>query len=214
MATAAAAVAMTPERSRALLQTAWWAVVLGCGLEAAMLLAAALFQQLDRPHPFVADLAQKVSWGVLVCIALAFGNTAAKVVRVPLSGILGLVGAPFAFVVSRAVHKGLAQGLDLALAVRGGPSPLLVAALKGIEYGLLGVALAWLAERRSPTAKHFAAVGLTLGLVFGSLLLWLSGKLGAGAYVALTGLINEVLFPVGCSLVLYASTALGRQLAR
>jgi hypothetical protein len=202
-----------PDRGRALLQTAWWAIAVGCALEALVLLVALVFGKLDRPQPFVADLTQKVSWGMVVCVALAFGNTAAKSLRTVLTGTLGLLGAPAAFVVARALHRGVGQALGLVAGAAGGPPPALVATLKGLEYALLGAALAWLTARAAGVGR-FAAVGLGVGAVFALVFHLLFATPGAALYPVVTRALNELLFPLGCSLAIYASTVLGRQLAR
>ncbi len=60
----------------------------------------------------------------------------------PVMGFLGLLSTPLAFEVSRVVHKGALE----ALAVSGGRgddvSPLLVATIKAVEYGCLGLGVA------------------------------------------------------------------------
>ena len=54
--------------------------------------------------------------------------------------------------------------------------------------------------------RGHAAVGLATGVVFGGALLALNvqaGIVGIGAF--LTWLVNELLFPIGCALVVYQS---------
>ncbi len=129
-------------------------------------------------------------------------------------GLLGFLAAPAAFEVSRVFHKGTLE----ALAASGGAdalSPLLVALIKGLEYGCLGMALAWLGRRPWGGAFAHAGVGLAVGLVFGGLILWL--LLGSSPQPPAAEIIsrgaNEVLFPVGCSLVLFSAKAVGERVA-
>ena len=51
---------------------------------------------------------------------------------------------------------------DLLAAAPVGPSPLLVAAIKGVEYACLGFLVGWLGQRSWAAARHHAAVGLAV----------------------------------------------------
>ena len=66
-----------------------------------------------------------------------------------------------------------------------------------------------------PARAAHAGVGLASGLLFGGPLLALTfqamPQLTAAAVVARS--VNELFFPVGCALVLYASDTLGKRLA-
>jgi hypothetical protein len=93
-----------------------------------------------------ADLVRNVSWSVFVCAGLAVGTAVARA-RVPLMGFLGLLSAPLAFEASPVLHKGTLEAL--ALSGGGGDvSPLLIAAIKGLEYGCLGSLIGWVGQRR------------------------------------------------------------------
>src|SRR5688572_27580900 len=67
---------VTPER--AIFQAAWLAVVLGIAIEGLILAAAALFGGALAARPVTADLLQKVSWSLIVCVALAIARTASR----------------------------------------------------------------------------------------------------------------------------------------
>jgi hypothetical protein len=88
-----------------------------------------------------------------------------------------------------------------------------VAAIKGLEYACLALTVAWLKGRPWSAAVHQAAAGLLAGLVFGGALLLLTLRLtdvpltaGAGTAWA----INELLFPIGCALILSREAAIRR----
>jgi hypothetical protein len=154
-----------------------------------------------------------VTWSVFVCAGLAVGTAVVKA-RAPLMGFLGLVSGPLAFEASRAFHKGTLE----ALAITGGGddlSPVLVAIIKGIEYGCLGLGVGWVSQRRWGGAAAHVAVGLLVGLTFGSVELALVA--GATPPPPTSDLfvdgVNEVLFPVGCSLVLFSAGVLGKKTA-
>jgi len=183
-------------------------------MEGLLVLLGTGFGDLLGLKPIVAGLVKNVSWSVFVCVGLALGTTLSKI-RLPAMGLLGFLAAPLAFEVSRVLHKGTLQ----ALAASGGGgddlSPLLVAFIKGLEYGCLGMAVGWLGRRPWGGAVAHMAAGLMVGLVFGGLILLL--LLGSSPQPPAADLwsqgMNEVLFPVGCSLVLFSAGALGERIA-
>ncbi len=197
------------------MRVAWVAILLGLAMEGSLLLVGTGFGGLLGLKPFVAGLVKNVSWSVFVCVGLAVGTTLSKV-RLPAVGLLGFLAAPLAFEVSRVLHKGTLE----ALAASGGGgsddlSPLLVAVIKGLEYGCLGIAVGWLGHRPWGGAVAHVAAGLVVGLVFGGLILLL--LLGSSPQPPAADLMsrgmNEVLFPVGCSLALFSAGALGERVA-
>ena len=203
----------SPDLGRTLLRVAWLAIALGLAMEALLLLLGSRFGELLGVKSIVADLAKNLSWSLFVCTGLAVG-TAASQARAPAMGLMGLLAAPAAFEVSRVVHKGTLEALDISGS--GDTSPVLVAVIKGFEYGCLGLAVGWLGRRPWGGAAAHAAAGLAVGLVFGGAIVLLTVPSGAQMSVAdlvLRG-VNEVLFPLGCSLVLYASVNLGERMTR
>ena len=206
--------ATPPPLGTTLLRVAWAAILLGLAMEGLLLLVGTGFGELLRLKPIAAGLVKNVSWSVFVCVGLAVGTTLSKI-RLPAMGLLGFLAAPLAFEVSRVLHKGTLE----ALAASGGGgedlSPLLVAIIKGLEYGCLGMAVAWLGGRPWAGAVAHMAAGLVVGLVFGGLILLL--MVGSTPQPPVADLVtqgmNEVLFPVGCSLVLFSAGALGERVA-
>lgn len=201
----------TPERS--ILQAAWLAIALGLAIEGLILASSGLFGGAPGARPATADLVQKVSWSLVLCVALAIARTASRASGVVL-GLTGLLAAPLAFAIARGLHKGAAQALGLVAAATPGPSPLLIAGLKGLEYALLGMAVAWVARRPWGGFAAHAAAGGAAALLFGVpiLALMLSATPGVTAAGIAARAVNELLVPVGCALVLYASDTLGRRL--
>src|SRR5918998_3905122 len=122
-----------------ILRVAWLAILLGLAMEGLLLLLGAGFGESLGLRSVVADLVRNVSWSVFVCVGLAVGTTFAKA-RVPAMGLLGLFSGPLAFEASRVFHKGTLEALG-ATAGGGGAelSPLLIALIKGVEYGCLGL---------------------------------------------------------------------------
>jgi hypothetical protein len=201
----------SPDLGRTLLRVAWLAIALGLAMEALLLLLGSRFGELLGAKSIVADLAKNLSWSLFVCTGLAVG-TAASQARAPAMGLMGLLAAPVAFEVSRVVHKGTLEALDISGS--GDTSPVLVAVIKGFEYGCLGLAVGWLGRRPWGGAAAHAAAGLAVGLVFGGAIVLLTVPSGAQMSVAdlVSRGVNEVLFPLGCSLVLYASVNLGERM--
>ncbi len=129
-------------------------------------------------------------------------------------GILGLLAAPAGFTVARSLH----QSAEQVLAVSGTASAsqvslVLIVLLKGVEYGCLGVALGWIGQRPWGGALAHIAAGLTMGVIFGGAMVSItyaaaSEPLSAGQVIFMS--VNEVIFPVGCSLVLFVAAAAAR----
>jgi hypothetical protein len=196
-----------------ILRVAWLSIGLGLALEVVLLVIVAFTGTAgDSPRPFVADLVQKVSWSFLVCIGLAFGTTASKA-REGIMGLLGLISAPVGFATARAAHKGVAAGLGVA-ATGSAAFPVLIASLKGIEYALFGAVLAWIGKRALGLKAHVYA-GLAFGVVFSLAIVAVTVQSSATPVPLVKQVaqgINELMFPVGCSLVLYAANALSKRL--
>lgn len=201
------------QMTKKLLHVAWMGILLGLAIEMVLVAIALTFTDVNSVKPFLADLVQKVSWSALVCVGLAFGTAVSKM-RVPGMGLAGLLSAPLAFNIARSLHKGVAQGIGLAATAPSGLVLLLISALKGVEYGCLGTIVAWVQKRTWGGALAHAGVGLLMGAVFGAAILavmvWLAPK-PIPPVELLSRAANEVLFPIGCSFVLYAAEVIGKK---
>ncbi len=201
--------------SSTVLRVAWMSILLGLAIEALLLMVAAGYGVLGSLKPFAADLAQKVSWSVIVCVGIALGTVAAKA-RTVAMGVLGLFAAPSGFYLARALHKGAGQVLALPdAAVMVAPSVLVLALIKAAEYGLLGAAVGWIGQRGRAGLWTHLLLGLVVGAIFGGLTIYLviaaAAQPPAAAALAARA-VNEVIFPVGCALVLYAAQSMGQRL--
>jgi hypothetical protein len=200
--------------TKKLLHVAWMGILLGIAIEVVLVAVALTFSEVKGARPFVADLVQKVSWSALVCVGMAFGKVISKT-RVPGAGLGGLLAAPLAFNVARSLHKGVAQGLGLVATAPSVLVLLLISTLKGVEYGCLGSVVEWVQKRPWGGALAHAGVGLLMGVVFGAAIIAVMVRLAPGPIPPvelLSRAVNEVLFPVGCSFVLYAAEVLGKKL--
>ncbi len=212
-APATSAVTGGPNLAATVVRVAWYAILIGFALEIILLIIAASFGNVQGVRKFVADLVQKISWSFIVCVGLAFGSAATKM-RTQLMGLAGLLAAPAAFIIARALHKSAVQVLAITAAAPAGPSPFTLALIKGIEYGCLGAVLGWMSRRPWGGAKAHAWAGLTAGLIFGTITLTLMVRAAAqplGVPILLSRGVNELLFPVGCSLAIYAAETLGKR---
>jgi hypothetical protein len=148
------------------------------------------------------DVILKLPWALLVCVGLWLGIVIGHS-RPAVAGLAGLIIAPLASLGARATAEA-AHGLTFAASAAQTPPPLAVAGLKGLEYAILGLVVAWLQQRRWARASHHAAAGLGAGLLFGGAILALTAAGQPLTPVVLVGwLVNELLFPVGCALILF-----------
>ena len=205
-----------PSLAATVLRVAWLAILLGLAMEALLLLVAGGFGVLPGLKTIVADLVRQSSWSVVVCAGLSLGTAASKF-RAPLMGLLGLVAAPFAFAAARSLHEGTKKTLEIAGSASAvGFFILPLALLKGVEYGCLGLAIGWVGQRSWGGVVAHVAVGLVVGVLFGGPIVALTSW-GASSPLSTVELIsmglNELFFPVGCSLVLYSAQALGQRVA-
>jgi hypothetical protein len=193
---------------RLALRVALLSLVLVVVLEALLVLGDVLTGGLrigDGAGAIFADLLGKVPWSLFVCtgiwLGLEFGHG-----RPPLSLLAGLVAAPIASLLLRAVAEG-AHAFMFA-SEPAGASPLMVAGIKGIEYACLGFLIGWLGRRAWAAVSHHAAAGLVVAIPFGAVLLVAAAAasedpLGPSQLAVWT--VNELLFPIGCALILYAA---------
>jgi hypothetical protein len=209
--------APAPNFGATVLHAAWLAILLGLAMEVLLLLFTAGFGIFPGLKEIAADLLKQVSWSVFVCVGLALGTAASKA-RAPLMGLLGLLAAPSAFNAARAMNEGTKKALEITgSASASGFSVLALTLLKGLEYGCLGLAVGWVGRRPWGGVIAHVVAGLVVGLLFGGAALGLT-YWGAPSPPSTVDLIsqglNEVFFPVGCSLVLFSAEAVGKKAAR
>lgn len=204
------------ERAAAALRTiatvARLSVVLGLAVQGAILVIK-LAGPARTTSPVV-EVASGITWSVLVCTGLAVGLSLTK--RRPLlTGAVAFCLAPAALAAARASQKVLAGWLDaadneavLALGT--------VSVLRAAEYALLGWLLARLVLRNQRTLPPYLGVGSLAGLTFGGAVTGLTwwaarddGSSLTAAALAATA-VNEMVFPVGCAVVIFLGQAVSR----
>jgi hypothetical protein len=188
-----------------LTRVAWWSILLGLLIEALLLVIR--LDILPQLQP-VAEALGRVTWSLLVCMGLGVGKLLSE--DKPFwVGLAGLISAPLAFTAAQAVQRTVTE---LATSIEAAPiTPALIAvgALRGVEYLCLGAILAILAQRKKRPGYYLAA-GLIVGLVFGAILLLVTPAAIGSIAALLAWVVNELLFPMGCALVLYGAGVISK----
>lgn len=186
---------------------AWLAVLLGLAVQVLILGAKVAAGGHANTPQLLVDVTSGVTWSALVCSGIAVGTVAARH-RAAIMGLLGLVSAPVAWAAAKGVQRGVQWMIGAPLETLG-PLVYQVGAAKTLEYALLGVLVGRLLRNPPSTLRAHALTGLAVGVVFGGAILWLNHvhAMAAGAplpavRIAAIG-TNELIFPVGCSIVIY-----------
>ena len=204
---------MNSKLLKQLITAAWCSVLLGLGMELLLLIISIAMGGGEKPPAFLADCVQKLSWSVLVCVGVALGLGAAKL-RVPIMGLLGLISGPGAFQAAKAAHKSAIEALNTApIAKHHLPTALQVGSLRAIEYLILGLLIGYISRRPWGSLKAHVAAGASVGLVFGSVFVFLMFRSdpAPSTYAVVSKGVNEMVFPIGCSLVLFAAQTLSKR---
>jgi hypothetical protein len=206
-------VSLSARALRAALKAAWLAIGLGLTVQAFIVIARLLAGGTANPFAFLASVGQGITWSVLVCGGVALGTVAGKA-RSAVMGVIGLIAGPVAWGLAKGVQKAL-QGLMGLPQDRVDEFFLLITGLKGVEYAILGAALGFMVGKPWARLPAFAGVGLVTGIVFAAIVLLLTINHGPTKMPALIGTgVNEIVFPVGCALVIYAVQRLREHVAR
>lgn len=185
--------------SRKLIRVAWMAILLGAVMEVLVLAAGGTVRSVVR------DAVPKIAWSSIVCFGVALGAAAAKK-RAAAMSIAGFFSAPAAFATARVLQKSLSfAGSNAASA--GAGVVVLLALIKAAEYAGFGLVTGWLSDESVEHAPAYLTAGALTGLYFGGLIVAASA---ADGVKLLPLAVNEMIFPVGCAVVLYASRLLAR----
>jgi|SRR6185436_4801009 len=184
-----------------LIRAAWVAVLLGIAMEIIVLAAGG-----SSTATLLRDTLGKVAWSTIVCFGVAVGAASSAKVRAPSMSLAGFLSAPAAFAVARIVQKALSQAMGSSSGST--RDVVLLALLKALEYGGFGLVMGWLSSEGMNRAYHYAIAGAITGLYFGGLITVVTA---ASAKVKVFPLaLNEMLFPIGCAMVLFISGLLAR----
>lgn len=199
--------APSPDRfGQTALTAVWMAILLGFLVQGAVFAGKLLAGGKVPQAQLLVDVAGGISWSVIVCGGVAVGTAAARNTT-RLMGVLGLLCAPPAFASVKAIQRGLGGIVGTPIEAL---SPLVyeTGAVKTLEYALLGIILGSIIRTPRSTLPTHAMIGLAFGVVFATIfvsLLFMNAAPGAAVPMPkLAGTaINELIFPVGCSMVLY-----------
>ena len=205
---------MSRELEKTILHASWLAIGLGLTIEMLQLAFAAGFgAAAPETARVIADTIHKVSWSSMVCVALACGMTASGK-RPALVGLVGFLAAPIAVAVARGLHKSASQTLSLPETGAGVPAPAVIAAIKAVEYLVLGLVAAHVMSSPKAAFSRILVVGIGVGLAFGGFIVWLqatSAPAPMPSHAIAGRVVNEVLFPVGCACALWVTRVLARR---
>ncbi len=201
---------------RRILTAAWLAVIAGVLVQLLVIAARAWFSGVVEAIGFAAEMAQGVSWSVLVCAAIAVGTLASKS-RESIAGLIGFFAGPLAWAAAKGVQKGVQA---LAGVPQDQMTPLFwsVCGWKGLEYALLGYGLATLVSGATRKVSVYATFGLMVGLLSACIVIALNmanASLTGGAVPApkvASLFANEVFFATACSIVIYTAQVLTRSI--
>ncbi len=169
------------------------------------------------PYPglaAVADAAGGITWAVLVCTGVGIGTSIMRA-RAQIVGLLGVLFAPLAVAAAKGSQSLVASLLDLA-AGQAVLSLGTVSAVRALEYAVLGFLLGMLARRGEARVSRYLGAGALVGVVLGGAVMALTAWAAAGAGMpygsvqVAAGIVNEMLFPIGCALVIYGGQLVGR----
>jgi hypothetical protein len=184
-----------------LIRAAWMAILLGVTMEIIVLAVRG-----SATATLLRDTLSKVAWSAIVCFGVAVGATASAKLRSSSMGLAGFVSAPAAFAVARIVQKALSQASSSTSESLW--SVALLALLKALEYGGFGLVTGWMSGGGMTRAMHYASAGALTGVYFGTLI---TSVVTAGSAARVLPLaLNEILFPIGCAMVLFVSGLLAR----
>lgn len=215
-------VALTSETEAAklamkrILTAAWLAVIAGVAVQLLVIAVRAWFGGAIQAAGFAAEMAQAVSWSIMVCAAIAIGTLASKS-RAALAGWIGFFAGPLAWAAAKGVQKGVQM---LAGVPQDQLTPLFwsVCAWKGLEYALLGFGLANLVTASTRRAGEYVAFGFLVGLLSACVVVALNvaNKDLTGAPLPLPKMAslfaNELFFAMACSFVIYTAQVLTRSI--
>jgi hypothetical protein len=201
---------------RRMAMVAWLSILLGLAMEGLSLAGRASIGSYPTLVQITTELTQGITWSFFVCAGVGLGATLSRA-SAALGGLIGLISAPIAMGLAKGSQKVMVSALGAA------EKPVIVSlmtlgAMRALEYGLLGWMLARLAARQEQRMSRFVLAGALAGVVFGGSITLLTINLAAAKNIVMAPpqviatTLNEVVFPIGCSLVVYFAILVGRHL--
>ena len=155
----------------------------------------------------ISDLLNNGLWPFLVCMAVAVGQ--AVVGGWPArAATFSVIATPAAFIGAKIIQKGISVMLDNTAAGNVVTGDLLLeAGLRALEYAVLAALFAWLVWQPWAGALAHVGMGAAIGIVFGALIAVFITPDSPLGFV-----VEEIVFPSGCALIIFASETLARLL--
>ncbi len=179
-----------------LVRVAWLAAGLGLLMQAILIVGG-------QATATIASTLDNGLWPFLVCMAVGVGQ-ALSGGWPPGAATFSLITTPLGFVGAKVIQKGVAVLLDGVAATGFVTGALLLeGGLRALEYAVLAALLAWLIRQQWAGALAHMGLGLAVGIVFGLLIaLFLAPDSFLG------WIVEEVVFPTGCALIVFVSDTL------
>lgn len=196
-------------RVRTILRVAWLAILLGFAVQILVFAVRLAAGMKLAGAAMLADLTQGVSWAVIVCAGVAIGVTAERS-RAVLGGVLGAISGPVGWGVAKSLQR-IVQAATGAALDQFTPFFFLLVGVKGIEYLVLGWVLGRLADKKDTALRDYALPGVALGAITSAAVVALNLWHGPLPVPKALGLaVSELVFPIGCALVIYAPVHMRR----
>ncbi len=187
------------------MRTLWYSVVLAAIMEVAhvsvRLALAAMFSLAALPNviALAAELAQKITWSTLICEAVVFASIVARR-RGLLLMIFALVATLIAILVGDYLFA-LIEWLAAQVSSFDWAAFVADAVFRAGKYLFLGAALAVVNRLSEPVLRHYALAGTFAALV--AIALTLVVHASAPLVTLGSEVVIELIFPFGCSLVVW-----------
>lgn len=199
------------DQPKTLLRVALMTITLGIVIESSQFILAVTLDNDSRIKLFIADFTSKFSWTYIVCTAIALANALTK--NAVKTGLAGLISVPIGLYLAMILHKAALNGMDLDEAAAG-KFLIVPVMIKAVEYALLGIFLVFLINNNKKFS-HFVFTGLLTGIFFGmcQVIFKTNSTPAAIPFIKLLPLcLNELIIPVGCSIIIYSSDVLAGKL--
>jgi hypothetical protein len=183
----------TSDDASALRRAAWQATLLGLGFEIAPLTADLITGSVSTAS-VLAGLAQGLVFALVLCLSLVAG-----VRRAARLGLIGLVAGPVAWFLGAVIHE-LVEQVVVASATDSRAPSVVITAVRGLEYGMLGVLIGWVRHRPS---RAWVGSGLAVGVLAATIVVPVVANAvsGLGTADLVAQGVNEIFFPAGCAMI-------------
>jgi hypothetical protein len=208
-------------RTAIVLRAAWLSVVLGIVIEIGVLSVLLTSGNAGGIRIEIANAAERVSWPVLICVAIVFaqasGRAIASASTLPLTmGGAGFLAAPLTVAFTKVLQKGMTTVLGATSTSVDLQILMVIGVVRALEYASLAGTVAVLQRRSRFNAWRCALVGIIVGVIFGGIALMLTvGRRDDPRFSQyLAASVNEIILPMGCALILYGSKIMAGRLGR